>query len=113
MLHERIKAVRHSLNLTQKEFGIKLGNVPRDTIANIEMGRIKIQPLFLQALCTTFSVNPTFLESGEGDMFLLENKNESEALRVFGSLIPELQDYTIQQMKALLELQNKFKGVNL
>lgn len=106
MVHKRIKEVRTLLKMSQKDFGDKLG-VSRDVIANIEYNRVEPQKIFIQHLCSTFSVNQDWLETGVGNIFLNDNKNLSEAIRVFESLNPDLQDYALKQIKALLELQEK------
>lgn len=106
LLSKRIKEVRTLLNLSQKEFGDKLG-VSRDVIANIEYNRVTPQKIFIRHLCTIFSVNKAWLETGKGDVFINNNKNLSEAIRVFESLNPDLQEFALKQIKSLLELQNK------
>ncbi len=106
MLYKRIKEVRSLLKMSQKEFGDKLG-VSRNVIANIEYNRVEPQRIFLQHLCNTFSVNPDWLKTGDGDIFLSNNKNLSEVVQAFESLNPHLQEYAIKQIKLLLELQEK------
>ena len=105
-MNKRIKEIRKSLKLSQKEFGEQLG-VSRDVIANIEYGRVEPQPLFVKHLCSTFNVNPIWLETGEGEIFLIKEKNLKEAIELFDQLIPSFQDYAISQIEALLELQKK------
>ncbi len=109
MLYQRIKEVRKCLNLSQKEFGSRLG-VSRDVVANIEYRRVKPTKIFLQQLCMVFHVNRNWLESGEGEMFLDKNEILPEAMRIFESLNPDLQQYALNQIKALLELQKKQKN---
>ncbi|WP_202849479.1 helix-turn-helix domain-containing protein [Clostridium thermosuccinogenes] len=108
MLHKRIREVRTLLKMSQKDFGDKLG-VSRDVIANIEYNRAKPQKIFIQHLCSTFNVNQDWLETGEGSVFINDkrSKNLSEAIRIFESLNPDLQDYALKQIKAFLELQEK------
>lgn len=106
MLHKRVKEVRSLLKMSQKDFGEKLG-VSRDVIANIEYNRVEPQKIFIQHLCATFSVNQDWLETGRGNVFVNNSKNLSEALRIFEALNPDLQDYALKQIKALLELQEK------
>lgn len=109
MLVNRIKAVREALNLSQREFGEKLG-VSRDVISNIEYGRVQPKKLLLQHMCQQYRVNEQWLETGEGEMFVenfeLEDKY-NEALAIFKSLRPEFQDYALEQIKKLAELQDK------
>ena len=106
MLHKRIKEVRARLNLTQKAFGDKLG-LSRDIIANIECNRVKPQRMFLQHLCATFSVNPNWLETGEGNVFIDDSKTLAEISIIFRSLNLDFQEYALEQIKLLLKLQEK------
>lgn len=67
-MHERIKMLRKALDLTQKDFGNRIG-MKQNTIALIEGGRnTSEQTIF--AICREFNVNETWLRTGEGDMFL-------------------------------------------
>lgn len=105
----RIKIAREALNLSQREFGEKLG-VSRDVISNIEYGRVQPKKLLLQHMCQQYKINEHWLETGEGEMFdkspELDDKFD-EALSIFRSLRPEFQDYALEQIKKLAELQNK------
>lgn len=108
-MSNRIKAVRESLRLSQREFGEKLG-VSRDVISNIEYGRVQPKELLLRHICQLYGVNQHWLETGEGEMFK-DNPEEitkiEKALDIFKSLRPEFQDYALEQIKKLAELQNK------
>ena len=109
MSANRMKLVREALKLSQREFGEKLG-VSRDVISNIEYERVQPKKLLLQHMCQLYKVNERWLETGEGEMFderpELEDKFE-EALSIFKSLRPEFQDYALEQIKKLAELQDK------
>ena len=101
--------MREALKLSQREFGEKLG-VSRDVISNIEYGRVQPKPLLLQHLCQMYKVNEYWLNTGEGEMF--DERPESndkldEVLSIFKSLRPEFQDYALEQIKKLAELQDK------
>lgn len=109
MLHERVKEIRSLLKLSQAEFGRRLG-VSRDVIANIEYNRARPQNIFIQHMCSTFSVNPRWLETGEGDVFIHTSENLKEAMRLFRSLSPELQTYALKQIRNLLEFQEGTLG---
>lgn len=109
MVVERIKSVREALHLSQREFGEKLG-VSRDVISNIEYGRVRPKRLLLQHLCQMYKVNEHWLETGEGEMFDEYSEVEcklNEALAIFKSLRPEFQDYALEQIRKLAELQDK------
>ena len=55
-MHNRIKMVRESLQLSQREFGEKLG-VSRDVISNIEYGRVQPKELLVRHICDLFGVD--------------------------------------------------------
>lgn len=67
---DRIKQIRtmHSPKLTQTEFGKCIG-VSKDVVANLEGGRVSPSESMLLLIEKTFSVNPVWLETGEGDPF--------------------------------------------
>lgn len=108
-MSNRIKAIRQTLHLSQREFGEKLG-VSRDVISNIEYDRVKPKELLLRHICQLYRVNEHWLKTGEGDMFQgtpEDTRKLDEALSIFQSLRPEFQDYALNQIKELAELQNK------
>lgn len=108
-LYNRIKTLRKTLKLTQREFGEKLG-VSRDVISNIEYNRVPPKKLLLHHMCELYNVNYHWLETGEGEMFK-DTTNEiskfDEAFQIFKSLRPDFQDYALDQIKKLVELQDK------
>ena len=108
-MSNRIKIVRETLKLSQREFGEKLG-VSRDVISNIEYGRVQPKELLLRHICQLYKVNEHWLKTGEGEMFevnLDESTKLDKALNIFQSLRPEFQDYALDQIKKLAELQEK------
>ena len=108
-MHNRIKMVRESLQLSQREFGEKLG-VSRDVISNIEYGRVQPKELLVRHICDLYGVDKKWLQTGEGTMFCVgpkTNKTAEEAISIFRSLRPEFQDCALEQIKRLAELQDK------
>ena len=73
-INDRIKEVRKKLKLSQTAFGEKLG-VGRGVITNIELNLTEPKDLFIDLLCKTFGVNPNWLISGTGDMFISSADN--------------------------------------
>ena len=108
-MSNRIKAVREALKLSQREFGERLG-VSRDVISNIEYNRVQPKELLVRHMCEMYNINELWLETGEGEMFH-DNPDETgkleEALRIFKSLRPDFQDYALEQIRKLAELQDK------
>lgn len=110
-MFERIKATREALDLSQKEFGERIG-VSRDVISNLEYGRVKLKDLTLHHICEVYGVNEAWLRTGEGEMFNDRsdcNARLDEALDIFRSLEPEFQECALEQLKKLAELQGKVK----
>jgi transcriptional regulator with XRE-family HTH domain len=84
-VNQRIKEVRQNLNLSQREFGEKLG-VSRGVLNNIESNVVEAKPLFIQHICSVYGVDPIWMETGEGEMF----HKPSEAER-FAELAAKIQ----------------------
>lgn len=108
-MDSRIKMVREALQLSQREFGERLG-VSRDVISNMEYGRVQPKKLLLKHICDLYGVNEGWLDTGEGPMFDKEprrDKKADEAMAIFRSLRPEFQDYALEQIRRLAQLQDK------
>lgn len=77
-LIDRFKMIRNTLGLTQKEFGKAL-NKTYIMIQNYEKGRRNITDGILLNLKEKFNVNIDWMRTGEGSMFLSDDKKESTA----------------------------------
>ena len=84
-VNQRIKELRQHLNLSQREFGERLG-VSRGVLNNIESNVVEAKPLFIQHICSVYGVDPIWMETGEGEMF----HKPSEAER-FAELAAKIQ----------------------
>lgn len=67
-MNERLKAIRSELNLSQEDFGKKLG-VTKAAISRIERGDRSLTEQMMLAICREFNVNYFWLQEGVGDMF--------------------------------------------
>lgn len=108
-MNERVKAIRKILKLSQEAFGKKLG-VTGAGISKIESGDRSLTPQMMLHICQLFKVNKHWLETGKGEMFdddPLEASNLDEALHIFKTLRPELQEYALEQIRLLAKLQEK------
>lgn len=75
-MNERFKLIRKKEKLSQASFGKKLG-VSRDVIGNIEYGRVEPKQLLINHLCDVFNVNKEWLLTGNGEMYIVpEKENE-------------------------------------
>lgn len=105
-MNTRIKKLRNSLNLSQKEFGAKIGLKPT-SMCDIENGRCNINQRVIISICAKFNVNEEWLKYGKGEMFNLNDKKFNEFFEIYKQLTKPLQDYLINCAKNLLEAQNK------
>ncbi len=112
--YERIKHLRKNiLNLSQDEFGKKLG-VNRDVINNIERNRLKKpeqkEPLYM-LICSVFNVSENWLRTGEGEIFKKQLPHDEvaeyveELLEYDGEGNP-FYDTIIDMMKAYSEMDD-------
>lgn len=74
-LGERIKELRMSVGLSQKEFGIRIG-VSDTAVSKIERGERNPSEQTIISICREFDVNESWLKEGTGNMF----SNTSEDL---------------------------------
>ena len=65
--------------MTQQKFADAIG-VKQNTVAQYEMGRNTPIDSVLNLICREYNVNPKWLRTGEGEMFMPEPKSELEAL---------------------------------
>lgn len=68
-MNERIRKLRRQLDLTQREFGDRIG-VKQNTVAQYEMGRNIPIDSIISLICREFNVNEEWLRNGTGEMFL-------------------------------------------
>lgn len=79
LLRERIKDIRTKQELTQKQFGAKLG-ISRDAVNNLENGRAEIQEPIIKLICSEFNIDYAWLKTGEGKMYSEEDDEIQAAL---------------------------------
>lgn len=77
---ERIKEIRKALEMTQKDFGARVGITP-SAITKIELGVSNPSERLLRLICHEFNVSESWLVEGVGDMFRSESPAEA-VLRV-------------------------------
>lgn len=78
-MHERIRKLRKSLDLTQEKFAERIG-IKRNTIATYESGRNEPVDSVVALICREFHVNEDWLRYGTGEMFSPEPEDELQAL---------------------------------
>ena len=101
-MNSRIKQVRLALNLSQDEFGRRLG-VTRGAITNIEFNKTEPKQLFVELLCREFDVNEAWLRTGEGEMFIKKSREEEIAAFV-GNILKGEPDFRRRLVSVLARL---------
>lgn len=89
-MHERLRKLRKTLDLTQQEFAEKLG-VKRNTVAQWEIGRNEPSDAIILSICREFNVNEEWLRTGKGEMFIQLSRNE-EIAEFVGQLMSDEDD---------------------
>lgn len=78
-MNTRIKELRKSLNLTQMDFGARIG-VTGSSITNYESGARSPGDAIILSICREFGVSEAWLRYGEGEMIAARSKNEEIAM---------------------------------
>jgi len=81
----RIKKLRKALDLTQAEFGEKIGST-QNAIGNYETGHRNPSSSVINNICKTFNVSEGWLRAEEGEMFLAKPAAALDALAAEYSL---------------------------
>lgn len=98
----RIKYVRNSQNLTQVEFGQKIG-IKDSTISSYENGTRIPSDAIILAICREFQVNEKWLRNGVGDPY--KSQTASERIAVFMDRVLAADDsFKFRLITALSEL---------
>lgn len=105
-INERIKELRIALDLSQKEFGDKIG-VTTSTISGYESGRRTPNESVIKSMCREFNASIAFLKEGLGDMFT----NLPETMLDEIADIYHLNDQMKNLIKTMLELDKNEQDV--
>lgn len=118
-MNRRIKLLRNTLDLTQQKFADRLG-VKGNTISQYESGRNAPVDSVISLICREFNVSETWLRTGAGEMFAPEpvfdlgeyvkrrgmTELETQILRAYLELDPELRESLLQHFKERLSAQD-------
>jgi transcriptional regulator with XRE-family HTH domain len=106
-VNQRVKQIRKTLKLTQNNFSKSL-SVSIGLIACIETERRAVNDRTIKLICDSFNVNPQWLRSGEGDMFVKKDDTKlKKLLALFTNLQPQHQDFIFNAMEFFLKMQDK------
>lgn len=119
-MKERFKELRKNLNMTQSEIGSIIG-ITKSTVSLIESGKQNLTDRNMQTLTKELDVNPIWLKTGEGEMFLSIkadlidqlakeyklDKTSKELIRSFLELDHDQRDYLIGWLKNVFTPESK------
>jgi len=106
-INQRIKMLRKSLNLTQKEFALKI-HISTSFQTLIEIEKKKVIDRYIMLVVSAFGVNETWLRTGEGAMLekdVTPDYKITETIEIFRQLNPFFQDFILDQLHKLLEYE--------
>lgn len=84
-LQERIKQVRKVFNLTQAEFGERIG-VKGNTVTGYETGIRTPSDAVVKAICREFGVSLEWLKNGDDEKDMFGGSDRDEITAAFGEL---------------------------
>lgn len=83
-MKDRIKQIRKHFNMSQAEFGQRVG-VKGNTIGNYEIGLRAPSDAVIFSICREFNISETWLRTGEGEM--VEHTDEdTELAKILGQI---------------------------
>ena len=114
LLGENIRRIRKSRGLTQDIFSEKIGIEP-SSLSNIENGKRNVTEQMRKSICREFRVDPIWLSTGDGDMFINESIDLIEMLdkllhnesKLANTLFKMFAQYSLEDWKDLERIVNK------
>lgn len=91
-MKDRISLLRRTLGLSQKEFGLNLG-CSRDKIANIELGRVSPDDVFIKHICVVYHVREIWMRTGAGEIWEQVDSNVRYRLESYETLPPTVKSF--------------------
>lgn len=104
-INQRLKEVRENLGLSQADFAARAG-ISSPTIWNIENTDRETSTKTIRSIVEAFNINPEWLNSGKGDMFLaakIASESGSEINPWKDALVTELKE-EVQYLRELLKV---------
>lgn len=111
MVHERVRALRKTLNLSQEAFAEKFG-MTKNYISLVETGNRNLSDRAIGDICRVYNVNREWLINGDGETFLPpEDEEAAYVAELLGDEDNPLYDIIKAIMKTYSELGNKEQSV--
>lgn len=83
-IHDRMRLIRQENNLTQSEFGDRLG-ISRDVYANIENNRLKkpeTKDPIIKLICKEFNISEEWLKTGNGEKSSIDDEYTKAVVKI-------------------------------
>ena len=105
-VRDRIKLLRETLNVSQRDFAKKI-YISQTLLGDIELGNRNVNERTIQLISTEFNVNKNWLLTGEAKMFDAPpvDLQLEKLIEIFQQLDNGLKDYLLDQSKGLLKIQ--------
>lgn len=100
-IEDRIKEVRKDFNLTQTEFGKKLG-IAGNTVTTYETGVRTPSDAIYISICREFNVNEEWLRTGVGEKY----NDTTTTDYLYGKAMKKNNDFQIRLLNAILQLDD-------
>lgn len=118
-VNERLRKVRLSSGLTQKDFAERIG-IKQNTVASYEIGRIAPSETVLVSICREYNVNYDWLLCEEGEMFsnvpktVLEEVYKQYDLDELDQKLVEMYIELPNEVRTVLKdmIRKKLSGIN-
>ncbi len=104
-IYERVKLVRKTLKLNQKDFGKMIG-LTQTSLSMIEVGTNILTEKNIKLICATFNVREEWLREGKGKIFN-DSPYVKEICDILGDLTPDTQKSLLLIAKELLKVEQK------
>ena len=108
-INDRVKQVRHTLKLSQKQFAKGIFLKSSGYLGDLEIYRHEVNERIIELVSSVYGVSKVWLKTGNGSMFDGKNiDNQLEEMSIlFNQLNPHFKQYVLAQIKNLIKLQNK------
>ena len=112
-VHERIKEIRLSLGISQREFSKRIF-ITQSFYGDIELGKKKTNDRIIHLISTQININKDWLVTGKGDMFSgpPPDIRRDRLIDIYNQLPVWLQDCLIEQSRILLKKYKDKKRKN-
>ena len=109
-INDRLKQVRHALNLSQKQFAAGIFLKSSGYLGDMEIHRHEVNERIIELVVSIYGVSKVWLKTGQGDMFEKGKQIDPQLKEMhvlFNQLNPHFKQYVLTQIKNLIKLQNE------